>query len=80
MAVVLNVDPEPEYPTYRAVLKREGNPAPLWQSDKLVSTDQRIQLLLDSSLLSPGAYRFDLYGLTQGRAESLGQYDLTIDR
>jgi hypothetical protein len=80
MAVVLNVDPEPEYPTYRAVLKREGNPAPLWQSDKLVSTDQRIQLLLDSSLLSPGAYRFDLYGLSQGRAESLGQYDLAIDR
>lgn len=80
MAVVLNIDPEPEYPTYRAVLKREGNPAPLWQSDELESTDQRLHLLLDSSLLPPGVYRFDLYGLRQGRAEALGRYDLAIDR
>jgi len=80
LTVVLNLDPEASYPTYRAVLKREGNPAPLWQNDHLESMDQRVQLSLDSRVFSPGAYRFDLYGLREGRAEPLGEYELTIER
>jgi hypothetical protein len=76
--VVLGLDSVEEYPAYRAVLKRQGTSSPLWQTDELVPQDDRLRATLDRSYFSPGAYRFDLYGLRGGRAEPLGEYELTI--
>jgi hypothetical protein len=81
LPVVLNLDALEEYPRYRAVLKRQGTAAPLWQTDQLVPRDQRLSVSLESRLFSSsGAYSIEVYGLRGKRAEPLGEYDLAIAR
>lgn len=77
VAVALNLDSEVEYPSYRVVLKRQGASSPLWQSDELKRRNDKVVVVMDRSLFSPGAtYHFDLYGLRGGRAEPLGEYEM----
>jgi hypothetical protein len=81
LQVVLNLDAVEEYPSYRTVLKRQGTSSPLWQTDQLVPQEQRLSVSLPSGLFSsPGAYRFEVYGLRGKQAEPLGEYDLVIAR
>jgi hypothetical protein len=79
VAVLIRDDAE-EYAAYRAVLTRRGSSAPLWQSDALERLDRGVNLELPRELLSPGAYRFHLFGLRGSRAQPLGDYELILTR
>lgn len=77
LTVALNLG-EASYPSYRAIVRRDGSAKVVWQSDELLSSDDRLLFSLSPNLFPPGTYRIEAFGLRNGRAESLGDYELAV--
>lgn len=81
LTMVLYLDSEEEYSSYRAVLTRQGSAAPLWQADRLQHPgNYRVTVELERDLLSSGTYSIELYGLRGERAQRLGKYEMKVVR
>ncbi|HSK78847.1 MAG TPA: hypothetical protein VLQ45_20495 [Thermoanaerobaculia bacterium] len=73
------IDTRP-FPSYRLEVLRKDNGRRIWSGEGLTASDlNEISLALPRNLLSPGDYRLLLFGLRDGKAESVGEYDLRIE-
>lgn len=77
---VLSVEEATSHPSYRVIVTRKGRSAPVLQSDGLALSSGEVSLALPGELLLPGTYRFELFGLSDGKATPVAEYEIAITR
>jgi hypothetical protein len=77
--LLLSVYDNREFPSYRLDVADKETGRVVWKSGGLkTSRLKEITLALPRDLLAPGDYRLRLYGLKDGKAEEVGEYEMRI--
>lgn len=70
-----------EFPSYRLEIADKDTGRMVWRGEGLeVSRLNEVTLALPRDLLPPGDYRLRLYGVKDGKAEEVGEYEVRIVR
>lgn len=68
------------FASYRLEILQKDNGRKVWSGEGLTASHlNEVSLALPRDLLSPGDYRLNLFGLRDGKAEPVGEYDLRIE-
>jgi hypothetical protein len=77
--LLLSMTDTRSFASYRLEVAEKDTGRPVWKGEGLkASLLNEISLALPRSVLPPGDYRFRLYGLKDGKAEAVEEYDLRI--
>lgn len=69
------------FPSYRLEVVSKETGRVVWKGEGLKASDlHEVSLVLPRDALPPGDYRFRLYGLKDGKAERVGEYELRVVR
>ena len=76
---LLSVADMPPFPSYRLEVASKETGKVVWRGEGLKTGEHpEVSLVLPRDALSPGDYLFRLYGLKEGKAERVGEYELRV--